>query len=215
VKPIKMLGLAALAALMAMAFIGSSSAMANNGTALCKEDPLVEDVKEHLDLCAEAARVKHVHEETLEGAKGKLLSSVLNVECDALFLGDVLTAGWLATNPNPLVISGKFTYSNCNSGCTATEENGPSEIKVVKEGHELAKITGKGLVHLVCSGFINCRYTGEGLTGHGLGPLLSELETGDVFISEQTTAKESGTFCPSTAKLDLDFHPLEPVYIGS
>ena len=214
-KAIKMLGLAAVAALMAMAFIGSSSAMANNGTALCEIDPLMEEAGKHLDLCPEGFLVDHVHEETLEGAKGKLLSSVLNIECTVLFLGDVLTAGWLATNPNPLVISGKFTLSNCNSGCTATEENGPGEIKIVKEGHELAKVTFKYLWHLVCSGFINCRYTGTGLTGHGLGPLLSELETGDVLIAEQTIAKESGTFCPSTAKLDLDFHPLEPVYIGS
>jgi len=199
-KPIKMFGLAMLAALMAMAFVGAGSAMAES-TSLCSSDPTTVSQQS-------GCGVSHVHEETLSGAKGKLLSSVLNVECDVLFLGEVTAEG------SPLVISGNFTYANCNSGCTATEENGPSEIKVLREGTELASVTGKGLVHLVCSGFINCRYTGEGLKGHGLGPLTSSETNGSVNISEQSTAKESGTFCPATAKLDITTTPLEPVYIG-
>jgi hypothetical protein len=196
VKPIKMLGLAALTALMAMAFVGVSSAMAEN-TALCGADESV---------CAEP--VEHVHEETLSGAQAVLLSSSLNVKCDVLFLGDTLVA--LA---NPLVIHGTFTYSNCNNGCTATEENGPAEIKVLKEGTG-AKVTGEGLVHLFCSGFINCRYNGTGLKGHGLGPLTSSETNGSTTLSEQPTTKESGALCPSTAKLDITTTPLEPTYIS-
>jgi len=199
VKPIKMLGLAALTALMAMAFVGVSSAMAEH-TALCETDAA---------LCAEP--VEHVHEETLSGAQATLLSSVLTVKCDVLFLGDTLGGG-LA---NPLVIHGTFTYANCNNNCTATEENSPAEIKVSREGTELAKVTGEGLVHLVCGSFINCKYNGLGLQGHGLGPLTSSETNGSVNLSEQTTNKESGTFCPSTAKLDITTTPLEPVYISS
>src|SRR6185436_18150219 len=67
-KPIKMLGLTALAALMAMAFIGASSAMAED-TVLCSTDPATS--------CTE---VTHVHETSV--TKAKLLTSFLTVECD-------------------------------------------------------------------------------------------------------------------------------------
>jgi hypothetical protein len=190
VKSIKILGLSALTALLAMAFAGSAMA---ESTALCAADE---------EPCAEENIVTHVHEETLSGAQAVLLSSSLTVKCDVLFLGDALSS--LA---NPLVIHGEFTYANCNNNCTATEENGPAEIKVLREGSELAKVTGEGLVHLVCSGFINCRYNGTGLAGHGLGPLTSSETNGSTSLSEKTITKESGSLCPSTAKLDITVTP--------
>jgi hypothetical protein len=196
-KPIKMFGLVALAALMAMAFVGASSALAES-TTLCA-----------VDAETECETVEHVHEATLSGAKGKLLSSSLNIECDVLFLGDTLGEGV----GNPLVIHGAFTYSNCNNSCTVTEENGPAEIKVLWESHETSKITGEGLVHLVCSGFINCRYNGVGLVGTGKGALLSSETNGETTISEQTTNKESGSLCPSAAKLDIRTTPLSATYL--
>jgi hypothetical protein len=215
VKPIKMLVLAVAAALLAMAFVGAGAAMAES-TALCNVDPALEPGEE----CPAGHLITHVHETTLTGEKGKLLSSSLNVECDVLFLGDVTSTNNLGA---PLKIKGasgvgvhSFTYTNCNSGCVVTEENGPVELEVLKEGHETAKVTGKGLVHVECSGFINCRYTGTGLVGTGVGPLLStNLLTGHVILTEQTTTKESGTLCPTTAKLDLNLHPLTHTYIGS
>jgi len=192
VKSIKMFGLAALAALMAMAFVGATSASASS-TQLCTADP-----------CGSA--VSHVHEVSV--GKGKLLAGSINVECDVLFLST--SVGALGA---PQVIEGNFTYSNCG-GCSATEENGPSAIEVLKEGHETTKVTGEGLVHVNCSG-INCRYNGEGLAGTGKGPLLSTQANGEVSIQEAVTAKESGFFCPSTSKLDLTTTPLSATYIGS
>jgi hypothetical protein len=192
-----MFGLAALAALLAMAFVGASSAMAEK-TTLCSTDE---------SPCEIANVISHVHETSV--GKAKLLSSLLNVECDVLFLGDTV-----AKTSAPLVIEGSFTYSNCNNSCTATEENGPAEIEVLKEGHEKSKVTGEGLVHLVCGAFINCRYNGEGLIGTGKGPLLSAQANGEVSISEAETNKESGSLCPSTAKLDITTTPLTPVYLG-
>src|SRR5262249_4119350 len=111
VKPIKMLGLAALAALLAMAFVGASSAMAES-TALCSADIETEE-EESAGSIKNECEVTHVHETSV--GKGKLLSSSLNVECDVLFLGEVVATG------SPLRIEGNFTYSNCNAGCTATE----------------------------------------------------------------------------------------------
>jgi hypothetical protein len=197
VKPIKMLGLAVPATLMAMAFVGAGSAMAET-TALCKEDA---------SPCPSGKLITHVHEATLTNHKAILLSSP-EVKCDVSFLGDAAGGGLGA----PLVISGGFTYSNCEGGCTASEENGPTEIRVLREGTELASVTsgegaGAGLVHLVCFGFINCRYVGSGLEGHGLGVLTSSETNGSVTLSGQEVERESGSLCPETGALDITTTP--------
>jgi hypothetical protein len=193
-KGLRFVTLAALAALMAMALVGASSAMATS-TALCKADE---------SPCAEGNIITHVHEVSVGHAK--LLSSFATVECEVLFLGDALNSG-VGT---PLTIHGTFTYT-CLNACTAEEENGPSEIHVLKTGTELAEVTGEGLVHVVCG--LNCRYNGVGLKGHGLGPLLVGSGNGRVTISGATVNKESGTFCPSTSKLDIKTAPLPNTYI--
>jgi hypothetical protein len=198
-KSIKMFGLAAVATLMAMAFVGVSSAMAEH-TALCAD---------HEALCAEP--IEHVHEKS--AGNMTLLTSSLNVVCEnVLFLGDTLVA--LA---NPLVIHGAFTYPEfeCSNNCIVEEENGPAELKILREGKELAKVTIEWLIHVICFGFINCRYNGVGLLGHGLGPLLSTQLSGEISFIGQKLNKERGTLCPSTAKLDLVTTPLEHVYISS
>jgi hypothetical protein len=197
VKQIKMFGLAALAALMAMALVGATSAMATGSTALCKADE---------SPCAAGNIVTHVHEESIGHAK--LLSSFATVECEALFLGDALNGGL----SNPLVIHGTFTYT-CLNGCTAEEQNSPAEIKVLRTGTELAEVTGEGLVHVECG--LDCVYNGVGLKGHGLGPLLVGSGNGRVVISGATVNKESGLFCPSTSKLDITTTPLTATYIST
>jgi hypothetical protein len=187
-KAIKTIGLAALAALTATAFVGAASAMAES-TVLCSADETP---------CAAGNVITHLHGTTV--GKTKLLTSIGTVECNFLALGDVTGKG------PPLVISGNGTYTNCvlgNSKCTVTEENGPTETKALKTGHETGEVTGEGLVHLVCSGFIDCSYNGVGLKGTIKGPLLSTQPNGEVTISEQTTNKEAGGFlCPKTSKTD-------------
>jgi len=200
VKPIKMLGLAALAALLAMAFVGVSSAMAEE-TTLCSNDAETQ----HQNPCI---HIKHVHETTLNGAKAKLLTSVVNVECDVLFLGDTT-----AEEAAPLVIEGNFTYTNCGS-CTVEETSGGVSIELLMLSHETADVTGEGEVHVSCSG-LNCTYNGEGLLGTAKGPLLASTEkaNGEVQITEQTVKKVKGLFCPTTGKLDITTTPLEATYI--
>ncbi len=195
-KPIKILGLAALMALITTAFVDTGSAMGEI-TALCEADE---------ERCA--SPVTHVHEATLAGKQAVLKTSILTVECDVLFLGDALSE-----LGKPLVIHGNFTYSNCGS-CAAIEENGPSEIKVLKEGHETGSVTGEGLMHVECSGF-NCRYTGEGLKATAKGPLLSTETNGEVSLVEKEVKKESGIFCPSTSKLTITTTPLSATYLSS
>lgn len=199
VKPIKMFGLAALAALLAMAFISASSAIAEP-TALCTED---------VETCSAGSRITHVHEVSV--GKGKLLTSVATVECEVLFLGNVISPE--ATGA-PLEIEGNFTYpeagceTTTGTKCEVKETSTSALIEVLKTGHELAEVKGSAEVNAHCGGLINCTYNGEGLVGHGLGPLLSSSTNGNVNISEQTTNKTGGLFCPKTAKLDLTTTPL-------
>jgi hypothetical protein len=213
VKPIKMLGLAALAALMAMAFVGASSAMAES-TELCGSDPGTGSTEACGKGGAQEA-VTHVHETTLSGAPESLLSSNVEILCDVLFLGDTV-----GSTSNPVEILGNFTYSNCmtasNGSCTITEVSSDFKLNVLKLGHELADVSPVGVggqLNLHCGFLINCTYDGEGLTAHALGPLLSGTETnGQTRIEEQTTHRVSGV-CPETAKLDLLTTPLEATYL--
>lgn len=196
----KALGLVALAALLAMAFIGASRAMAET-TYLCGVDEAT---------CT--SRVTHLHETTLSGHPAELLSSLGTVKCDVLFLGDAVDG-----TSAPLELSGAFTYSNCVRGsekCTATEEGGPSIVEVLDEAAEEAKVTGEGEFKVKCGIFINCKYNHEGLQGTDKGPLSSTETNGEVTLSEQEIHKVSGT-CPSTAKLDITTTPLETVYIAT
>ncbi|HEY2334972.1 MAG TPA: hypothetical protein VGH58_08200 [Solirubrobacterales bacterium] len=196
-RTIKLIGLTALTALAAMALIGVSSAMAEGSTALCKVDQAE---------CAPGNLFGTVHEESV--GKATLLSSTLNVECNVLFSGT-------AKLGNPATVTGKFTYSGCNNSCSVVEQGGPSVITVLRLGHELADVTGKGEVKLTCLfGFVKCVYNGTGLQGHGLGPLLSTQKNGEVRIEGQETHIVSGS-CPASAFLDLLTTPLEATYISS
>jgi hypothetical protein len=171
--------------------------------ALCKVDE---------SACAEAHVIEHVHEETLTGAKAKLLTSIATVECKALFLGDSLGLG------APLVIHGHYTYTECKRGsenCTATETSTDSLLEILKEGHETGTVIGTGTFNVHCGIIINCTYDHEGLTATAKGPLLAVSENGEVTLSEQSLHRVSGTFCPETGKLDIATMPLEAVYITS
>src|SRR5689334_13354923 len=98
-----MLGLAATAALLVMAF-DASLAMAET-TSLCDTDPgtgahevcpaghlpshvhKITKTKAKLLVGSIPYPSRHVHEATATGKKAKLLTTFLTVECDVLFLG--------------------------------------------------------------------------------------------------------------------------------
>lgn len=194
-KSARIFGVAAVAASMAMAIV-SGSAMAES-TALCTEDP-----------GAEACSVLAEHAHTVSVGKAKLLTSVLTVECDVLFLGTVGALG------SPQLIEGNYTYTNCSNGCTVNEENGPALIEVLREGHETSQATGEALMHVNCS-LLNCRYNGVGLASTGTGPLLSTQANGEATVENQIVNKVSGLFCPATSKLDVTSTALNATYIAT
>jgi hypothetical protein len=198
-----MLGLAALMATALMACAGVSSAMAES-TSFCSVDP-GEGPEE---VCPAGDLITHLHAATATGLKAVVLTSSINVECSVLYLAD--TVGELGS---PLVLEGNFTYSNCTSGCTVSEENGPSEIALLKLGHEKADAELEFLMHVTCSGFINCRYIGGNMHGLFKGALLPFINGEDDF-GDGTLTKESGTLCPVTAKLDLLVFSLANFYIA-
>jgi hypothetical protein len=200
VNPLKMFGLAALAALMAMAFASASSAMAES-TKLCTGDPTGSG-------CGSA--VTHVHETTLAGAKAKLLFSIETVECDVLFLGDTqngpLAGSWL-------LIEGNFTYSNCGS-CTVEEVGVGSFLELLKEGHETATVVeGLAEIHVSCPG-LNAFYIGSGLLT-AKGPLLSSETNGQISGAKRELSKTKGLFGSPSGELDITTTPLSATYIGS
>lgn len=196
-KAVKTLGSFAILAILAMSFMSLPLAAAEN-TALCEVDE---------NPCK--SPVSKVH----YTGHIEVLTSIMNYDCDALFSGEVFE---LAA---PQEIEGNFTYTNCTGGgtsCTRVEENGPSVLKFLKEGHESAKGTGESLVHVVCGTSIDCSYPLVGIVGSVLGPLLSKENNGEITFVEQTMQKEAGGFlCPKTAKLDGEFVPLSATYISS
>ena len=203
-KPIKMFGLAGLLVLTTMAFAGVSSAMAES-TALCDQDP---GNGAH-EVCPASHLVAHVHEVTV--GKMKILTNVLTVECDALFLGDVTSANNLG---NPLEIAGHYTYMNCGS-CTVTEESAIATLKVLKEGHEKAKVTGEAEFRAVCGAVIKCTYNWVGLNSVAKGPLLSAVSNpnGESVIQGAALNPVLGPLCPTTRILHFTTTPLVATYI--
>jgi hypothetical protein len=193
---IKLVGLAAIAMLMAVASIGTTSAMAED-TALCAKDQTPCELKN---------LVTHVHEVTLPGSTARFLSNLGDIKCDVLYLGDVTETG------APLTIEGNFTYTNCyfngKEACTVTELNGPAEIEVLKEGQEKAEVTDKFEVEVQCGFFIECVFSSAGLSGTSKGPLSSSEDNGEVSFVSQEISVEDSFFCPETTELDITTTPL-------
>jgi hypothetical protein len=201
VKSIKMLGLAAFAALMAMALLGASSAMAGN-TQLCKADE---------NPCAAANVISHVHEETVSGAPATVLSSLGDVTAKVLFLGDTLGLG------APLVIHGHLTYTDVlrnGSLCTITEVSTSTLLEVLRTAAETASLTISFEINVHCGIFINCTYDSQGLTGTAKGA-LSAPSNGEWFINEATMHHVGGGICPEITKLDIRMTPLVATYIST
>jgi hypothetical protein len=195
VKSIKMFGLAALAALMAMAFVGAGWASAES-TQLCNMDPTGPGC---------GSPVTSIH--SVSVGKAKLLTSFVNIECNVLF-----SSTFVGGLGSPQVTKGHFTYTNC--GCTVVE-TGLATVNILKEGHETAKATFTDIIRVNCFG-IECELDVVGLVGTAKGPLLSPGSTGNGVISleQPFTALLGGFFCPGEGKLDITLTPLSETYIA-
>ncbi|HEY5709746.1 MAG TPA: hypothetical protein VIS51_10150 [Solirubrobacterales bacterium] len=195
---IKTFGLAALAAVAAMAFVGATSASASTSTQLCTV---------HTGLtCGEGNAVTSHHMVLASGTIGRLLASI-NVLC----LGILIEATPLGLGDPQQIHSLTQTWSGCGTGsahsnCTVTVPEQPL-FDLLKTGLDEGVLTGlSGQLRTVCSNLgIDCLYDAAGM----------EFEVGGGHL----TANEVGVnelggkfFCPDEGVVDGLFETLTDVY---
>lgn len=226
-KPMKMFGLALVAAVAAMALVGASSALAES-TALCKvnENPCALANQYPAGTIIEA-QLLHQTESSAENLKNVSPSLLLGpnlveeVRCWESSASGETTTG-LAT---PL--EGKLTglsFGHCfhktGVGCTVTV-NQLGTLTLLKTGANLgeAKVNGV-LVTVVCGVspvVLECVYKTEALpmAAKGTGPLG---EVAELTADHAKLTKEGiGISCPSEGFFDAKYEIVEPAagYITS
>lgn len=204
-----MFGLAALAAVAAMAFVGASSASASNNTALCSanENP-----------CSEANQLKSLHMALTPSTVGKLLNSTANVLClTVLANGTVLGLG-TAPNGQQIHVT-EFNINGCgtdsgHNNCTVTATELPL-LDLLNEGGNvgvLSALSGKTNIKCTIFGFIkiDCTYDGSGLEFEVEGGA-----TGGMLTAEKSPASliAGGGLCPEESFLDGLLQALGAAYI--
>jgi hypothetical protein len=217
---VKMLGLAAMVAVIAMAFIGIGAPSASAETALCKV---------HENSCSEANQVKLIHLQNTTGTVLRILNSTANLLClSTLVDGNVLA---LAKPQQIHIIS--FTVTGCgtdvnHNNCTLTS-NASAELpwlaSLLRSALNLGIIAlseFEGMhptTRIKCTifGFIktDCTWDHTGLefevegaehqagSGHGM---LTANES-------PVSLVEGSGLCPEESSFDFLLEPLEDTYI--
>ena len=196
----KMFGLAALAAVAAMAFVGATSAPAETSTQLCTT---------HTELtCEEGNGATSHHLVLASGTVGKLLSSLVNILClDILIETTPLELG----NPQSIHTE-SFAFTGCGSGsahnnCTVTTEEQPL-ADLLKTGLDEGVLTfTSGRLRTQCPNLgMDCKYDGEGMQFTVGGQHLTANKT-------PTTELGGKFFCPDEGQVDGLFETLTDVYV--
>jgi len=221
-RPIKMFGLAAVAAVAAMAFVGASSASANTWTSLC-------DV--HTSLVCPAGHLLELFTFLLtkEGAEGKggesaiLKTSIATVLCLSS-KGTVHVEEGKPLLDNPLKLLVLLAFKNCgtnaeHNNCTVTVLKNPL-VTLLKTALNLGTATvSKELpaeVNVKCGFLINCTYS-EPLEGKSIavegGEHVAGSGNGMLTANELELKTIGGGFCPEKSKWNALYEPLKPVYI--
>jgi hypothetical protein len=207
VKLIKMFGFAALAAVVAMALVGATSASAKENTQLCKV---------HQEPCAAGNAPTSVH---FVAGTTVLKTSIITVLCLASLV--VATPLGLGTAPTPQVLHNtEITWSNCgtnpaHNNCTVTTL-APGLVDLLKTALNLGTATVLGAeVKVVCGEILNCTYGGAEVTGFTSEGALHTAGAGHGMLtaSELTVPVVGGLLCPATSKWNALYEPLEHLYI--
>jgi hypothetical protein len=190
VRLIKMFGLAALAAVAAMAFVGASSAMANEETALCDE---------HTSLTCGAGHVVTGHIEA-KATHALLKTSFGNVLCT----GSHLLANALGLAKPQVSHVELFSFTGCkeltfNTGCTVTTVK-LGLLLLLKTALNLGTLESHDNEVLVsCTSIgLHCIYGGlpvvhaEGTTATTMLPKIT--------ATEAVLTSTGGGFCPASSK---------------
>jgi hypothetical protein len=188
----KMLGISAIGALVAIAFVGTATAAAQTGTFLCKE-------KEKSCLPKNRYLPPHLlTAQTQAGAEAKVVTSSGTVACKKSWLeGEVTEEGEAVTG-----FVAAFGFETCTlekTACTVTAVHLSylDSLKASTEGNgtfALKKdVNGKPGVTLACGEVLNCTFVME--------PESLPFSGGNPATIKDTSVKmtkESGTKCPKS-----------------
>ncbi len=194
---VKTFGLAAVAAMAAMAFVGATSASATN-TQLCKA---------HTGLtCGAGNAVTSHHMVLASGTIGKLLGAT-NVLC----LGILIEATPLGLGSPQSIHTTSFPFTGCGStsahnNCTVTVPEQPL-ANLLKTGLDEGVLAfTSGQLRTVCANIgIDCLYDGEGM----------EFTVGGQHLTAESTpvTELGGKFlCPDEGLIDGLFETLTDTY---
>jgi hypothetical protein len=193
---IKTFGLAAMAAIVAMAFVGASSAMATS-TVLCKANELV---------CA----VGNVYTGHVEALSTKaVIKGPVTATCEhSIVLGEALGLA------NPLVIHiTLLDFSKCGI-CTVTVPDKTGLIEALKTASGLATAKSSGFrIVASCTG-ITCEYEFFAEGAHGLGSPNSTSDATIVATEVEMPLRGGGGFCTlAPAEFTATYNVLLPLPI--
>jgi len=216
----KMFGLAAIAAVAAMAFVGAGTASAE-GIAICKKNELP---------CPVAEQVSLIHATLEAGTVGRLLTSLSTILClEVLAEAHVEGALLQATTLNAIILVtfGKCGSNAAHSNCASIATTGADGLaNLTKNAANLGTIKGTlgapGSVKVQCTliGFpLDCDYGGGSLTlpvegaGHAAGAGNGRFTANESQL--ELTATLGGIFCPPTevSKLDAKLISLNTIFI--
>ncbi|HEX6752856.1 MAG TPA: hypothetical protein VF093_04635 [Solirubrobacterales bacterium] len=194
----KMFGLAAVAAVATMAFVGSTSASAIS-TELCEE---------HTGLICERTGGDNLfHQVLAAGTVGELLAII-----DVLCLGFLVEATALGLGNPQQIHATSQTFSGCGTGsahnnCTVTVQEQPLS-NLLKSGLDEGVLTAtNGRTRLQCSNIgLDCVYDLAGI----------EFNVGEGHLTANETAtNELGGkfFCPDEGLLDALLETLGDAYV--
>jgi hypothetical protein len=196
---IKMFGLATLAVVVGMAFVGATSASATD-TRLCSFNS---------GLTCTSGALSSVHQVLAAGTVGELLAAI-----DVLCLGYLVeaTAGSLATPQRITSVTQTFTAcgtGSTHSNCTVTIPIGQQpEFNLLKTGLDAGTLTAiNGQTRLVCPNIgIDCLFDLVGMEFEAGGGHLTANEAG--------TTELGGKFkCPDEGVLDALLETLGDAYV--
>jgi hypothetical protein len=221
---IKTLGLAAMAAMVAMAFVGASTASASS---------------EQIVLCKVAeleCKNPYPNPTTLygHGEKPLALTSIGTIECENS-TAEVTLLNQLSERPTGHILT--FTLEgNCKLGSTkcavtvielggASAVHGSNPLEAIVTAEPLIlEVEGKKVemhtsANIKCGFFVNCTYTLDGIEA-----AVTSNEAGEVTMeAKETNMTKSKGICPEIAKMDAiykvvdreTFEPLTGLYIES
>jgi hypothetical protein len=201
-KSIKFIGLAAVAAMVAMAFVGASSAMAVDTITLCKTE-----VKNPTELCPDgnllpAGTLLHFK------ALNPILKGSVEEKCNESLVHGTTSAA----SGNPLAGSlSELTFTGACTPCPTVETKGlpyaASVISKTVEGKEEFFLVSKGAALLKnCFGLgINCEFKTEA------AELLIHNNGGHpIVLAKEVPLSGPGGLCGTTGKWPATYEWKEP-----